>query len=280
MALRTYVINRAADADRWAYVTESVKPHFDLELTRFDAIDGRADGFRISDHLPPGSQLSIKTPALVNKCAEAAILLSHAHCWHKVLNGPDEYALIVEDDVAFQEPVVELSNTLSDGFTFDLIFCNRRMILFRRALPNDDVLPQCLYLDEFHSRMVATFPAEEFETKRFNKQGRLPNGVGFDAYVVSRRGAEKLLELFEQLPEQFPVDNWAYAVSLDVSDFRRSQGHPRGFAKISDLLRPDRPKLDTYIFNRIVALSAGVSVLPSVREVRTDIGRRTKLAGG
>lgn len=172
--------------------------HYLNRISAVDALDFE-NGFesnKVVDHYTLGEQIFVDPPdKLPPNCdldesigmsrQEVAIALSHVRAWEEVAHGPDRYVLVIEDDVTFSfrfgKFVGKLWNQLpsssGDQVPFDLLY-----------LSYDEVAAG----------------AEKFPIT--NDILKLQRGVWFlSGYILSRRGAEKLLDL---LPVRGPVDLW------------------------------------------------------------------------
>lgn len=116
---------------------------------------------------------------------EVAVATSHARTWARIAGGPDEYALVLEDDVWFRpgfsrslERVwTDLSDVAHPGPLFDILYLSYQEVRFGAE--------------------KTWVSGNVFEPRR---------GLWYlSGYVLSRRGAQRLLA---RLPIVGPVDLW------------------------------------------------------------------------
>jgi GR25 family glycosyltransferase involved in LPS biosynthesis len=102
----------------------------------------------------------------------SAILMSHRDIWQHIVSNRVPAAIVLEDDVEIMGPFqLDLSEEVRDGA--DLIFLNNRV------LPNYELQSE-LSIDDPSTSIVS-----------------ISYGCGADGYLVTARGASKLLELFQ-----------------------------------------------------------------------------------
>jgi glycosyl transferase family 25 len=111
--------------------------------------------------------------------AETALILSHRKAWRKLLAGRDEFAVVLEDDVHLGEGFAALIASDWAGLAFDVI---KLETMFHRTL----VARSRVRLGD---RALHRLRSEH---------------VGAAGYIVSRKGARKLLAATHRLHE--PVD--------------------------------------------------------------------------
>ncbi|MCA8323789.1 family 16 glycosylhydrolase [Burkholderia cepacia] len=224
---RIYVINLDREPGRWAAITRELKHVLGASgqslagsATRFAAIDARkfcekghpeaeicgqytlADQFFVEPQpsaMP--DKLELKRPIQMSP-AEIAVARSHIGVWKTIADGPDPFALVLEDDVWFDR-----------HFAVDLDRAWAEMQLADGGTPQFDLL----YLSYKEVKHGAR--------KQFLSEGvfRPERGLWyFSGYVLSRQGAAKLLDL---LPCRGPVDLWINHQfdKLDVRAIRHSR---------------------------------------------------------
>ena len=205
-----YVINLDRRPDRWAEVRRELMhvednngfPLADLAV-RVSAVDAKdiaelpticedvCPFYTLRDQLfvepqpfafPEQMELSRKIPMTVQ---EIAVALSHISVWRKIADGDQEYALVLEDDVWFQ-----------NGFAQHLDQAWNELI----GKTEQEDLFDMLYLSykEVLNGAQKTF---------FTENTFIPiRGLWYlSGYVLSRRGACKLLQ---NLPCRGPIDLW------------------------------------------------------------------------
>ena len=225
-----YVINLDSQNQRWIKIQQELdmlrnrENKSFLKMTkRFSAIDARnlnntQNYGKVTSLYALGDQLFVEPqPALTSAKVdrnqyvkmsqqEIAVALSHIAIWKKIAKGDQSYVLIVEDDVYFTWKFF----TVIDQAWPDLVYN-----IGRRA--NIDIL----YLSYEEAKGGAE--KEYVSEYLFKPQRGLWNLSG---YVLSKRGANKLLEL---LPISGPVDLWinhqfnkldVYATSTSIIEQR------------------------------------------------------------
>ncbi|MFM0455552.1 glycosyltransferase family 25 protein, partial [Paraburkholderia nemoris] len=224
---RIYVINLDSEPGRWATLTRELGNVLDASgqpitesVTRFSAIDARkfhgdvhphaevCGQYTLADQLFVEPQprampdkLELERPIQMSP-AEIAVARSHIDVWKAIADGPDPFVLVLEDDVWFDR-----------HFAGDLDRAWAEMQLADGGPPQFDLL----YLSFKEVKNGAR--------KQFLSAGvfRPERGLWyFSGYVLSRRGAAKLLGL---LPCRGPVDLWINHQfdKLDVRAIRHSR---------------------------------------------------------
>lgn len=168
------VINRRRDEARLARFAASAAAR-SAEFIRIEALDGHdpaaplflyrgllGDSFWGGDRIKPGA---------------FGCFLSHAAAWRRMLAEDCDAALICEDDAA----LLTRPDAIALPETFDVVLTGARIAEWRA--PGDAPAP----LDEAIRAMAAS--------GRRPGQDGLAAAPGAEAYVVSRAGAEKLLDL-------------------------------------------------------------------------------------
>jgi len=221
-----YVINLNRQQDRWIKIKKELKSMLDwsgadlLNISeRFTAVDANnlPREYIKDDEVDPiytlGDQLFVEpqplalptklelnTPIRMSR-AEIAVALSHINLWRQIATQKHEYVLILEDDVWFQFGFAKYldqawNEIMSEGEKknkFDILYLSYEEV--KNGTP------------------------KVFLTKNvFRPLRGLWNMSG---YVITRKGAEKLLKL---LPCRGPVDLWVnhQFTSLDVRATRKS----------------------------------------------------------
>lgn len=220
-----YVINLKRQPDRWSRMEQELSHVLDYDgvqlwnLTeRYEAID--ATHFlqepQKSDDIDPvftlGDQLFVEPQPLTLPTKieldspihmsrpEIAVAQSHINVWRQVKAGDNEYVLILEDDVWFRP---DFAKKLDQAWAEITAEVNKKS--------NFDVL-YLSYEEVKHGAPKTFLSSNVFCPER---------GLWFlSGYVISRKGAEKLLNL---LPCKGPVDLWInhQFKSLDVRAIRR-----------------------------------------------------------
>jgi GR25 family glycosyltransferase involved in LPS biosynthesis len=205
-----YVINLDREPSRWSNMKEELKHIMDsagveiLKLTeRHTAVDANQFSqerdkdaeidpfYTLADQLFVEPQplvlptrLELNTPIRMSR-AEIAVSLSHINVWKKVASGNYEYVLILEDDIWFQS---KFAKYLDQAW--------KEIMAESDAKGKFDVL-YVSYAEVKHGAPKHFLSDYVFRPVRGLWQ--------LSGYILSRKGAEKLLRL---LPCRGPIDLW------------------------------------------------------------------------
>jgi GR25 family glycosyltransferase involved in LPS biosynthesis len=207
---KIYVINLDREQARWSKMKQELKYILDssgaeiLKLTeRYSAVDAkqfsheREKNAEIDPFYTLGDQLFVEPQPLAIPTrlelnapirmsrAEIAVAQSHINVWRKVAKGNNEYVLILEDDTWFRS---SFAKQMDHAWT-EIVAENNLNGVF-------DVL-YLSYLEVKHGA-----PKSFLSNNLFRPVRGLWHMSG---YVLSRKGAEKLLRL---LPCRGPIDLW------------------------------------------------------------------------
>ena len=222
---RIYVINLDREPDRWRHMSRELGSLHDRSgkpLTaitrRFSAVDARYyKGLPNNEVIQPyyslADQLFVQPDPLLDGSMnaqarriqmtpqEVAVALSHVEVWKLISESDRLYTLVLEDDVYFRR---HFARIIDDGWAE----------LMQR--PGQVAAVDMVYLS--YKEADEEIPKRPFSDLLFRPVTGLWQLSG---YVLSRSGAQKLLEL---LPVQGPVDLWLnhQFSELDVFATRRS----------------------------------------------------------
>ncbi|HDL7024097.1 TPA: family 16 glycosylhydrolase [Yersinia enterocolitica] len=206
---RVYAINLERETVRWLDLNKELDEILDKSnkkltglLTRFSAINAKEMSdilneeevipyYTLADQLYVDPQpkilpdkFDLDVPIKMSK-AEIAVALSHINVIRLIAEGPDEYALVLEDDVYFER-----------NFAKILDAAWLEMIQADGSSPNFDIL----YLS---FKEVMNGAKKKVISKNIFKPER---GLWyFSGYVLSKKGANRILSL---LPTYGPIDLW------------------------------------------------------------------------
>lgn len=156
------------------------------------------------------------TGSCANFCTPATIgcFLSHRNAWEQVVDRNLSSALILEDDAEFDPDfhivVDDLFKELPDDFDVLLLGC------FQNCNPEDSITA---FESSWASVLLRGWPKKA--VRYSDNLGILGCTSGLHAYVLSRKGAQKLLDKFEKA--SFHVD---IALFLDREDLRIFSANP------------------------------------------------------
>ena len=166
--MRIYVINLKRRADRWTQMTND----YGSTLHRIEAVDGN------------DPQLNL---ASANFCtpSETACWISHQKAMETMISNGDEFALILEDD-ALINPKFSVSDVILQSTDF-------------MKSSNIDLLQLGFFqgLGRKKSLLVKLRLLKQKEVPLDFLRDAQPNqhGIGTHAYMISRGGAEKLIQI-------------------------------------------------------------------------------------
>lgn len=201
-----YLINRNTDRMRLERFDRAAK-RIGLDYERVEAVNALEQKFNFHPY----------KSIIANKYYRKSIFpkgmigcfLSHFKCWTLLLSSGADLACIFEDDAQVlisPQRVLNASNIPQDA---DLIFLNNRM---SEGFMDSETLVKI--------KDKGVFFADAFEAvKRTYQKGLAIDGVGTDGYLITKSGADKLLEMFKRHGLYQCVD-WEILInSLNKSDF-------------------------------------------------------------
>lgn len=265
---RIYVINLDRKPDRWQRICRELNRVLGRDgqalgsLTRRrSAVDGRyltklpVDGsvaaeYSLAEQLyvHPIHALSERTAAhdrlIPLTPQEVAVACSHLEVWKEIAHGSAQYALVLEDDVYF-------------GRGFARVFDAAWLEL----MASEDV--GC----EFDMLYVSYKEANGHAQKRHISENLFQPLTGLwqlSGYVLSRRGARRLLEL---LPVRGPIDLWINHKFQEIDVFATRRPVIRQ--------RPDTPSTNSYsvlpVLSEVGVLTHEKPLLMKTRELRSPV---------
>ena len=190
--IHVYCINLKHRTDRWARFSsqpelEVLKGEYEVE--RFEGINGAAIDVKKDERISLRTKRNIKEHIRrdheeLDSAGGVGCYLSHTTVWKKFLERSDAYAIILEDDAK-----------LEPGFTQNL----------QRAMKDASLLPDIPDVWFFlpPSELYYDYKGKVNPMERKEKVlGSWVTNVcsSFTGYMISRRGAERLLE------SAFPID--------------------------------------------------------------------------
>lgn len=207
--MKVVVINMEKSKDRWNRISGELKG-FGLDYERFPAIEGK----KLSDE-----EIAQKTTFIARTflCTHASVgcALSHVSVWKNFIDSGEEFICIVEDDATFNEKFPQLLKDIPEIFKdtdFDILQ------LYGELITNGDVK----YVNNYYKIVKPKF------------------GLSFCCYILNRKGAIKLYELFG--------DRVSYTIDFHIA-LLNSQG------KINQLLLSDpemvKPSLEISTINNL-----------------------------
>jgi GR25 family glycosyltransferase involved in LPS biosynthesis len=204
-----YVLNLDRSTKRWETTSELMRDA-GLKVHRLPAVDGR--------QLSPEELLkeSTRLATFLQPRGVIGCFLSHRKFWQKVVDEGLESAIVFEDDV---ELVVDFKQKLEANLRklraetakdqeFDVILLGA----IGRVHPDADDAIGSLFFSHY---IGGKRPLKHLTEYRY--QPRRPAGT--HAYMVSNKGARKLLELCRKATYHVDLDAWRHP-DLDITMFR------------------------------------------------------------
>ena len=177
---KTYIINMDKDTERLRKVKKQLD---DYDISNYERIQG-VNGKELTE-----VQLENATSKICKEyCIKSSIgcAMSHIKVYKKIVDNNDSSALILEDDVVFEDDFKSrlLKKTSDVPKDFDIVYigCN-----------------QCNKKGDIKS--IADLYSLTFKSKyeNINESVFVPRmAFALHAYIVSNKGARKLLEMFER----------------------------------------------------------------------------------
>lgn len=176
MQPKTYIINLDRSAERFARMAVQLDA-IGLEYQRFSAIDGKKNWTKLSKNLDQMRfERNVGRRVLPG---EIGCYMSHLELWSRIATGPDEIALILEDDVIFHEDfpaALQRAEQLADFW--DVLKLNRIRAKAPKTIAKIDGYDLNIYRGAF---------------------------TGMGAYLIKKDAAQRLLP--GMLPIRRPIDH-------------------------------------------------------------------------
>jgi GR25 family glycosyltransferase involved in LPS biosynthesis len=212
--IHVYCINLKHRTDRWERFSkqpefQQLMKHYTFE--RYEAINGSAIDIMKDDRISLRTKRNVKENVRrdheeLDTAGGVGCYLSHTNVWKQFLERPEPYAMILEDDAY-----------LHDGFVAE----------FQAAMKDTTLLPQMPDIWYFNRDSGLNLIYTPFY---YDNKGKPPpdtikqNNLGpwvtqicsnFTGYLISKAGAEKLLET------AFPLDMHVDLYTCLVGDLKR-----------------------------------------------------------
>lgn len=195
------VVNLDSRPDRWDAFVENANRAKLKNYVRFSATDGRTsdgDPFRalVMDESPP----QMRCPGVIG-CAG-----SHIRIWNECASVNKPY-LVLEDDITFEPHFMDTLSTMYSEATrmdggWDVVFIGYH--IDEKNVP--ECTPKRLQLEgKWPMEMLSSFQSMCMEWKKFEPPFGPFHGGTF-AYLLSPRGAKKMLNLTRSIGIMYPVD--------------------------------------------------------------------------
>lgn len=195
---KIYVINMEKRDDKLRVIRALYKNE---TLTRSEGFDVRKNYSIVQEYVEDGL---LKSPNGKLNYGNLGAAIAHMKLWKEIAEGHEEYALILEDDSVPNTNYLQgLHGAVNAAPDFDMI----NMVVLRPM--GEDMMNK-------HGML-------KVKTKQGLNHARLPN-VWTSAYLLSKKGASKLLDLFRAHSfdlNNVIVDRAMVAATNDSADFAR-----------------------------------------------------------
>ena len=239
-----YLVNLPRSSDRLEAFRAAAPDFTDIKLVR--AVDGRIpEDTREFVHLIPPkiAEAQNQPPKKVIKPGVFGCFCSHYKVWHHFLQSGATHALVMEDDAKIVGNEQDFSAAFAEAERqdLDILMTNRKSRLW---LSNMNPTQKTVSLD------AAVRSYAPYETLPED-----PSSIGTDGYIISQKGARKLIQLTNQHRIRIDVD--IFMVLLSVN-FEESMGkwphfnHGRYLGIIGQ-----RSALDTHILSQQITTNIG-----------------------
>lgn len=177
--MKTYIINLKKSLERKSYMEELLKPYQDfLEICFIEAVDGREMSkeqlINVWDQ-----KATYKIYGRYMKSGEIGCALSHKKCYEEILKQQDDMALILEDDISFQD--VDVKNII---------------LSVEKILRTEKPMVSLLSGDYWYTRKNIRTKNIQFVNVR--------EAMGAIAYVVNKSAAQRMISL----SRRYLADDW------------------------------------------------------------------------
>ena len=199
--MKAYVINRKGDGDRLKSVLETAANDPSLDIVVIEAIDGGLPNFEVPKDIASMSFIR-------NMPKTVACFMSHVKCWESIADSSDDFGLVLEDDSLIVPKFSDVEKEVAE-LEFDLCFVNVRARNYLQLSGLSSEIPYRT-VNEVVMELL-TKGHDVFEDK--NHGGQLPPPGG-DGYIISRAGAEKLLNFAARDRYPHHVDHWMFFRSM------------------------------------------------------------------
>ena len=214
--MKAFVINRKKDTGRLAHFEAQVdRQVFDVEI--IEAIDGHSSEFDINDY--PFYLRDHWFGYADFKLGAFACFLSHMKTWKRFLDSGEPCAAIFEDDAAFVGDPSNLTDEALHGN--DILFVNYRTTTWLKGLERK--APSVSVRDAVTNVITHNY--------RFGEVIRHP---GADAYILTRKAAQALVEKVDETGICFGLD-W-FLICASLGNFELPDGYQR--YHVFSFLRP------------------------------------------
>lgn len=178
--MKTYIINLKKSLKRKSYMEELLRSYQDfLDVHFIEAIDGKKMSKEQQSDLW-NQKATYKTYGRYMKSGGIGCALSHRKCYEEILKQQDDMALILEDDISFQD--VNVKNII---------------ISVQNVLQTKKPVVLLLSGDYWYTR-------KKWVLNKDFQLASVHEAMGAIAYIVNRSAAQKMLSL----QKRYLADDW------------------------------------------------------------------------
>jgi glycosyl transferase family 25 len=213
--LNSFLINRKKDTERLAFFKINAKK-INLNFERFEAVNAISENFEFKPYKKLISNLFYGQELFPR--GSIGCFLSHYKVWEKIIQEGLEYSFVFEDDAFVlenPESIICINDIPRDA---DLIYMNHRM---SEALMNKDISKKII------KNKKIIFQKSFDSVNECLKAGLHMDGVGADGYLITLRGAKKIVNMFNKHPLCMNQD-WTILINSfsdnEFLDFCRMSG--------------------------------------------------------
>jgi GR25 family glycosyltransferase involved in LPS biosynthesis len=192
--IRAFVINLEGARERLDGISRSLS-EAGIAFERVPGIKGSDLSDYATRRLAPTWERALEED---DRAGTLGCFLGHIGAWERVANGDGGFYLVLEDDARPCVPIPRSFSALKIPEDVDLCFCNTRMEPLFANGADYPTRPKLLTAVEARG----TRPADQ-------------RGIGGEAYFLSKRGAEKLLQAVDIVGAYKHVDWFLMMVGID-----------------------------------------------------------------
>lgn len=200
-----YVINRAKDMERLQRFSGSCR-RWGMNFERLEAVNCAASDFDFRHYEKDIAETFYGKTQFLR--GAVGCFLSHSAAWRKLLESDFSHAVICEDDAVFLGPIPRRACDYQMPEDFDLVYLNQRLSGFPSHASES--------IGSFF-RFSSVFDS----AKAILTASKLMSAPGGEGYLLSRKGAGKILRIFQEMRIYMEVDWFLFFHSLSLDE--RSQ---------------------------------------------------------
>lgn len=199
-----YVINRQCDEERLSRFAESCAK-WRVNFERVEGVDLRIQPVFLSSFQGRIAEKCYNKSEFVRGIY--GCFLGHREAWKRVASGSSDWAMVCEDDARFLGAIPKRLAQYGLPNQAEIVFCNQRM--------GDGLL------GDFSSGVGLEYVCAGQALGRLLDWNSHIIAPGGDAYFLSKKGANRLLSIFEETQMAFDVDWFLLFHSIDDAAMAR-----------------------------------------------------------